>query len=299
MEDKNCEMLYEYLRSILYDSKIQTLDIEQLDEPFQKLGKGLVYLQSAVEEMLQYSEDLSHGNLKRDYPNKENFLCNHLKNLHANLNHLTWQAKQVATGDYSQHVSYLGDFSDAFNIMTEQLKEREALLEAEKERTQKRLSVKAYHDPDTGIYNRLYYNEYMEKMLRGKKDFTLVYIDLDGLKSVNDRFGHNEGDRYIRAFVSLVGSSFRNTDVFARVGGDEFAIVVSNCLKKELNEKMEELRKVFAGAYSCVYPASFSFGIVEIDGKENKKSFEEIKNDADDAMYRYKRKNKEIEGERV
>ena len=63
MEDKNCEMLYEYLRSILYDSKIQTLDIEQLDEPFQKLGKGLVYLQSAVEEMLQYSEDLSHGNL--------------------------------------------------------------------------------------------------------------------------------------------------------------------------------------------------------------------------------------------
>ena len=55
MEDKNCEMLYEYLRSILYDSKIQTLDIEQLDEPFQKLGKGLVYLQSAVEEMLQYS----------------------------------------------------------------------------------------------------------------------------------------------------------------------------------------------------------------------------------------------------
>ena len=235
MEDKNCEMLYEYLRSILYDSKIQTLDIEQLDEPFQKLGKGLVYLQAAVEEMLQYSEDLSHGNLKRDYPNKENFLCNHLKNLHANLNHLTWQAKQVATGDYSQHVSYLGDFSDAFNIMTEQLKEREALLEAEKERTQKRLSVKAYHDPDTGIYNRLYYNEYMEKMLRGKKDFTLVYIDLDGLKSVNDRFGHNEGDRYIRAFVSLVGSSFRNTDVFARVGGDEFAIVVSNCLKKELN----------------------------------------------------------------
>ena len=50
-------------------------------------------------------EDLSHGNLKRDYPNKENFLCNHLKNLHANLNPLTWQAKQVATVDYSQHVS--------------------------------------------------------------------------------------------------------------------------------------------------------------------------------------------------
>lgn len=56
------------------------------------------------------------------------------KNIHANLNHLTWQAKQVAKGDYSQTVSYLGEFSEAFNTMTQQLKERELKLKQEAER---------------------------------------------------------------------------------------------------------------------------------------------------------------------
>ena len=57
--------------------------------------------------------------------------------MHSNLNHLTWQAKQVAKGDYSQTVSFLGEFSEAFNTMTRQLKEREESLkrEAEREKT--------------------------------------------------------------------------------------------------------------------------------------------------------------------
>ena len=65
MEDKNCELLFEYLRSILYDKEIQTLDITKLDEPYQKLGRGLQVLERTVEEMLEYSEDLSVGNWKK------------------------------------------------------------------------------------------------------------------------------------------------------------------------------------------------------------------------------------------
>ena len=147
MEDKNSVLLFEYLRSILYDSEINRLDIDQLDEPFQKLGKGMQYLQEAVEEMLRYSADLSCGNLSGPYPSRENFLCVNLKNLHANLNHLTWQAKQVAAGDYSQHVSYLGEFSEAFNTMIEQLRERENLLmkKAEMAENYNRLLIELTH----------------------------------------------------------------------------------------------------------------------------------------------------------
>lgn len=65
MEDKNCELLFEYLRSILYDKEIQTLDITKLDEPYQKLGRGLQVLERTVEEMLEYSKDLSVGNWKK------------------------------------------------------------------------------------------------------------------------------------------------------------------------------------------------------------------------------------------
>ena len=51
MEDRNCELLFEYLRSILYDSEVKTLEIDSLDEPFRKLGMGLQYLETAVKEM--------------------------------------------------------------------------------------------------------------------------------------------------------------------------------------------------------------------------------------------------------
>ena len=157
-EEKNCELLFEYLRSILYDSKIQKLDPESLDEPYQKLGYGLCFLQRAIEEMLTYSADLSQGNLSGFYPSADNFLCVNLKNLHANLNHLTWQAKQVASGDYSQHVSYLGEFSQAFNTMTAKLAAREG-----------ELTDKAYLDPGTGIHNRLFFEERMSLVLEQKK----------------------------------------------------------------------------------------------------------------------------------
>ena len=137
MEDRNCELLFEYLRSILYDSEVKPLEIDSLDEPFQKLGMGLQYLETAVKEMKQCSAALSKGDLSSFKPARENFLCENLKNIHANLNHLTWQAKQVAKGDYSQTVSFLGEFSEAFNTMTRQLTEREESLkrEAEREKT--------------------------------------------------------------------------------------------------------------------------------------------------------------------
>lgn len=89
-EDKNCDLLFEYLRSILYDSQIQTLDVAKLDEPYQKLGLGLQFLERAVREMKTYSEALSRGNLSVKTPPRDNFLCENLKNIHANLNHLTW-----------------------------------------------------------------------------------------------------------------------------------------------------------------------------------------------------------------
>ena len=85
MEDRNCELLFEYLRSILYDSEVKTLEIDSLDEPFRKLGMGLQYLETAVKEMKQCSAALSKGDLSSFKPARENFLCENLKNIHANL----------------------------------------------------------------------------------------------------------------------------------------------------------------------------------------------------------------------
>ena len=408
MEKDNCELLFEYLRSILYDQQIHALDVKELDEPYQKLGKGLAFLQQAVEEMLAYTEDLSRGNLSGAYPSRDNFLCVNLKNLHANLNHLTWQAKQVASGDYSQHVSYLGEFSEAFNTMTAQLKERETQLKEEAQKVQKRAQVieeyndllvemtrrrkewivvvdaqnrdivycnkrkdekridpefcekcrhrlsfrndilnwqdseqykvweagdeeqgyyrittfhiewrgqnayahivvditdekqaanrlnsKAYMDPGTGIHNRLFFDEYMESVLEEGKEVTLCYLDLDGLKYVNDHYGHNQGDNYIRSFVSLMKSSVRSTDIFARIGGDEFCVVIPEVEKETAEKKFAELLELFVAENKEEYPVSFSYGVVEIRRIGKRMTLEEIIKTADAQMYECKRRNKE------
>ena len=258
------------------------MDLEQLNEPFWKLGKGLQYLDKAVKEVKHYSAEISKGNLSIEAPGRDNFLCENLKNIHANLNHLTWQAKQVAKGDYSQSVSYLGEFSEAFNTMTKQLKEREEELEEE-----------AYRDKLTGIGNRHLFHERAETMLATGKKIVFCYCDLDHLKYVNDYFGHQEGDQYLKHFVDIVKANIRPGDLFVRLGGDEFCIVLLNCSKEIMKKKFEHVYEVFCKEEDNDYPKSFSYGITELPERHDIVSTEEILQRADEVMYEYKRKHKE------
>lgn len=138
------------------------IDVHSLDEDFQKLGMGLQFLDHAINELKQCSTALAKGNLSEFNPSRDNFLCDNLKNIHANLEHLTWQAKQVAKGDYSQHVSYMGDFSNSFNQMTEQLKEREEHLKSKAELEKK-------HAETVNKYNQL-----LLELIRQSNDDVLI-----------------------------------------------------------------------------------------------------------------------------
>lgn len=155
------------------------------------------------------------------------------------------------------------------------------------------LTSKAYHDAGTGIKNRLFFDEYMEMILREKQKATLCYLDLDGLKYVNDKFGHQEGDIYIQCFVELIRGSFRSGDTFARIGGDEFCLVLTGGIKELIERKMAELLCEFQTGEFREYRCSFSYGIVEISGEENELSLKELLQEADEVMYKCKRKNKE------
>lgn len=304
MEDRNSELLFEYLRSILYDSKIKTLDVKELDEPFQKLGLGLQYLERAVTEMKGYSAALSKGNLSVEVPARDNLLCENLKNIHANLNHLTWQAKQVAKGDYSQTVSYLGEFSEAFNTMTKQLEEREHRLkqEAAKEkayaemldRYNQQLEVKANQDALTQIGNRHFFEKRMEELLKQDENMIICYCDLDHLKYVNDKYGHTEGDWYIRCFVETVKNHIRSRDVFARIGGDEFCIVLRKCPIMTAVKKIQQIQNIFSSDTTKEYPKSFSCGIIEVPEERDKIQVMEMLKQADAMMYEQKKEHKKM-----
>ena len=125
------EVLSEYLRNVFYGQTGIGLDVEALDEEFVAFGKGLVYFAQCLFESNDFAKGLAEGKFDMPPPARGNMLVASLKSLHASLNHLTWQAQQVAKGDYTQRVDFMGDFSNAFNTMIEQLAERQSLLEQE------------------------------------------------------------------------------------------------------------------------------------------------------------------------
>lgn len=405
---RNCELLFEYMKGILYDSKTDHFDVNELDEPYRDLGRGLEHMKNAVEELVHYSAELSKGNLSVEFPKEYNFLCENLKNLHANLNHLTWQAQQAAKGDYSQHVSYLGEFSDAFNSMTRQLQEREDLLKKEAKKAENRaeliegynellvemlskrkewllvidkdskevlycnkkkrmgqtregfcevckkrlsfhdallnwkgdeqysvwemsgemdtyyritsfpmewkerssyvhvvtditeekrnarnLTSEEYHDPNTGISNRMFFEEYMRIVFRDEQEATLSYLSVDGLEEVNETFGHQEGDEYIQNFVEIVKKNFRGGDTFARIGGNDFCLVLTGNMEELINRKLSAILKEFQEETYRKYQCSFSYGIVEVRGRENEMSLEELLREAEAGMRECREKNLE------
>lgn len=126
------DILFDYLKDILYHPAEAHLDLNELPEDFQKLGQGMQFLAACVQEERAFLRALAKGDLSFDPPSVENVLAAPAKGLQGTLRHLTWQTKQIANGDYSQRVDFMGEFSESFNTMTEQLQERNARLLAKR-----------------------------------------------------------------------------------------------------------------------------------------------------------------------
>ena len=125
----------------------------------------------------------------------------------------------------------------------------------------------------------------------------LCYCDLDHLKYVNDTYGHNEGDWYFRYFTDTVSRNIRQEEVFARIGGDEFCIVLRHCQIEKARRKMRRIQKLFASEKEHPCKKEFSLGLEEIkEDHDNNLVIEDIINHADRAMYRQKRAHKLDDG---
>lgn len=122
--NETAELLFEYLKNLLYYPEKAELHVEELPEEFQKLGEGLQLLNQYVQEQRKFGRALAKGDISAEPPRIENILAMPMKELQGSLRHLAWQTQQVAKGDYSQKVDFMGEFSDAFNSMTKQLAER-------------------------------------------------------------------------------------------------------------------------------------------------------------------------------
>jgi len=125
---------------------------------------------------------------------------------------------------------------------------------------------------------------------------SLLYIDLDSLKSTNDTFGHSAGDRLITHFSRILTETFRDSDIIGRLGGDEFVVLIVDATENDLNEMQARLQSN-ADNYnfqSSDMPAiTFSTGIITVT-PESSITMEELLSQADKAMYEHKQRRRRI-----
>lgn len=393
MPKEDIDLLLEQLRTILLNKPLSQK--KQVEAPeLAMLQEGIFYLADCLAEANNFLHHLQIGELDATPPGRHNFLAGSLKELHSALKHLTWQANQVANGDYSQSVNFLGDFSTSFNQMIQQLAERESKLKVQSRmltesvelmksvmdglrdwiivtlqdtgdvvytnqsarqfffdpspaqqeckefhefldyikhcgqsleecntfeyrccQTRRTFRIRAYEiqwsekmacahiitdvtteleyreqmegfayaDELTGLHNRRFCLEHLEKLLKAGTEFTFCMIDVDGLKYANDNFGHGAGDEYLRTVSQQILQSSRSSDLICRIGGDEFAALFPNCKAQVVLDKMEQVDRTLAWKAQR-FPMSISYGVVYVSGSEAL-SVQSVMAQADERMY--------------
>jgi diguanylate cyclase (GGDEF)-like protein/PAS domain S-box-containing protein len=147
------------------------------------------------------------------------------------------------------------------------------------------------HDPQTDLYNRRYFEQaFATALVKGQRygeDFLIASFDIDGLKTVNDLYGHLAGDELIHQFTKTLKAKLRNTDILARVGGDEFVAILFYTDFQEMTEKFIALKKHFAENplrfRQFDFVCSFSFGVAGFPSDGS--SYEVLMRIADERMY--------------
>ena len=155
---------------------------------------------------------------------------------------------------------------------------------------------KNYRDVLTDLYNRKKIQEEVDEMIStGEASGIFLLLDLDNFKRVNDRKGHLEGDNLLRKFAEIMTEYFTDTDILARIGGDEFVVLVPNEVSKEALANQLELflqkTRVNLGDYYKKMRLSVSIGGVYI--RPEFKNFDEVYHAADQAMYAAKKAGKD------
>jgi diguanylate cyclase (GGDEF)-like protein len=148
-------------------------------------------------------------------------------------------------------------------------------------------------DELTGVLNRRGFNLLGEQaVLQAQRDqsaLTVLFFDLDGLKQVNDSFGHEAGSQFLVEIATLLRSTFRGSDIVARIGGDEFAVVIhdNGVNAKIAMARMDESAAAMNQGADRRYPISYSVGEASSDLTIDE-SFEQLVSRADAMMYKQK-----------
>ncbi len=264
------------------------------------IAGNLTFFNDSLCDLLGYSRDELMGLNSRQYTDEENAAklykaFNEVYRTGIPAKSFDWQVirKDGTTGFGEVSVSLIRDGRGnitGFRGIARDITDRKKLEEA-----LKTLSLK---DDLTGLYNRRGFFALAEQGLKAAQrngtEVLLIYGDLDNLKGINDTLGHQEGDQVLIDISNILKETFRESDVVARMGGDEFVMLAMNCnevsaekliirFEKALNEHESQRKRP--------YPLSMSLGTACFDPQKSC-SIEDLLTQADKIMYENKQKRK-------
>ncbi len=321
LSDKNVTLLVEELVALIED----IIYSKKLPETFPELVNKNERLRQIILDLLEMRRFLfavSNGDLSVKY-NLKGYMGGAIKTLQANLKHLTWQTQMIASGDLTQRVDFMGEFSIAFNQMVNKLdetmkslKQKEAelmeindmltkeiqsrkLIESSLRESEKRYKSLSQIDSLTGIYNRrqffLLAEKELKKAYRYKRPLSVLMLDLDFFKKINDTYGHAAGDKVLQMTAQIVTQNLRSVDIFGRYGGEEFVIMlpetnVTGALKVAERIRGHIEKTPFEIENNVIINITVSIGVCcEPSEKADMKMLDKIIDCADKALYRAKR----------
>lgn len=186
---------------------------------------------------------------------------------------------------YDEH-GHISHFIGAFDDISQAVEKRQLLAQL------------VNQDPLTKLLNRRGLDIQLHSLTLSATSeenwFSLIYVDLDNFKLVNDTFGHEQGDNLLLEISEQLSLQLRDKDILARIGGDEFVILLPNLSKhlvcQDIAERCKKAVEDVAKRYATKVPVSASFGIALYP--ENGKNAKELLANADDQMYQMKLKHK-------
>lgn len=160
----------------------------------------------------------------------------------------------------------------------------------EVEKQKEEMQYLAMHDQLTGVYNRHFVAEQVEISIKNAQrhgtPYSIVILDIDFFKKVNDQYGHDMGDAVLKAVARLLKDNMRGDDVVARLGGEEFLLLLNDCDLRVAAEKSEVLRSKVQSLNPSGVEVTASFGVAQLG--DNINSFDKLFKAADQAVYQSK-----------
>lgn len=315
MKDPSClALLVAHLTKMIHDPVVPEFPPELADT------EGLPALQEYLTSLRDILDAFGRGDFTMDI-RLRGIVAGRLKKLQAGLLHLCWQIQQVAAGDFTQQVEFMGEFASSFNSMVEQLdsaltalrhkeeelthltsalqrevKQKAGALDALRQ-SEARFRYMAEHDPLTGVCNRRSFYDLavmeLQRAYKARKPCTLIIFDIDHFKLFNDTYGHLEGDAALRHVTQTITAGLRDQDILARYGGEEFVLLlpgvdVEGGIRSAERHRRNIMQKPVKTRLESVM-VTVSLGLITVPANDtpvrNVAFLEKILNFADEALY--------------